>query len=999
MDRGRKYKNKGLQFSSVEDSRALRAIDTRMGRKAQRDALISRRRMDGCEPTTAKSTEVGFKRNGKPGLANVSSDFPNKNIRELELQRYEQLLKWRDDRRKKLNVEKRCRKPSFKTGVFQPDQPKYLVSDDVKPQEGSATTPAKPPPFKYLQRSSTKYGFTPGASTKKAPRLCAGVTPTTSMPKVPKFNLRITPNQSLGRAAILRTRAVDQKENLHSSIIAAKTKTGDKAQIQRRGRSLRDMDVKRVLRNQSMRQQLASMNTEDLGVKTLPASLNTEDLGVKTLPASLNSEDLGVKTLPASLNSEDLGVKILPTTPGTMQPQRSRRSEVKALPATPVNIEPRKRRSQAAKFPATPNNSSDLEKSHNNDVELQQEAVEDTHSSESRSFAPGNFAFNFVATLKDEEPALENVTTASAEDKLDTPRRKISEGSISTPVSLVPDSVKEMNKKSKNGKMEKLHDDSLSGKELLKEKDISECKGYRISDAEESLEACVNKDVLMEETKQTFQEFPSDGIRSNVEMEYENEIVSGIAVEKCVGVIEQKNYIKEDVSINSGLKEDHVSMEYEKGNEGVEYNKEVSNVDDICNISVSKTPMSALRRSTRRSARISSCIDNTMTPTMSKLRPRTPCSRSTRRSMSAHTDFMVDQIVTPKVNKSSRRSTRRSLVNKMRSETRDSVVPLVFDDDASGDTDRKSQVLVPEVTESSTVLGEDVIEEETEVDSGLSAVDVKCGLPETPKIMQETPKVVQTPVAGNMITPCSSRRKGKVSWMIQESPYVNTERRSGKSKRSGVPADISSLFDDIPTDGSPLPSHLIPMVNECREALGQSPVLPNGEQLPIISNQGQSPALFNQRQSPLLPDAPITFSLAQDEDSPMSPEEQTCSNLLDLLKPSTPPSRNDTPDVDVWGEASPEDKDNNPFPLVSVDSVMPLPTFPAPSATRRSCRISLLPGLPESPANGKLTTVDQDLISWETPMMSAKKTKKIEKEKPRATPSRRSRRLSKACLE
>lgn len=44
------------------------------------------------------------------------------------------------------------------------------------------------------------------------------------------------------------------------------------------------------------------------------------------------------------------------------------------------------------------------------------------------------------------------------------------------------------------------------------------------------------------------------------------------------------------------------------------------------------TPAKHLRRS------VACCFDGTVTPTLSRLRPRTPCSRSTRRSLSAHCD-------------------------------------------------------------------------------------------------------------------------------------------------------------------------------------------------------------------------------------------------------------------------------------------------------------------------------------------------------------------------
>ncbi|XP_064119241.1 titin homolog isoform X2 [Macrobrachium nipponense] len=907
-----------------------------MGRRALRDALISRKRMDGCEATTAKSMEMSLKRNNRPGLADVTSDYPNKSIREHELQRYEQLLKWREERRKKLNIEKRTRKPSFKTGVFQPDQPKFLVSDDVKQPDSKISTPAKPPPFKYLQRSSTKYGFTPGASSKKVHRLCAGVTPTTSIAKVPKFNLRTTPNQSLGRAAILQTKAVDQKENLNSNIMTSSRKTEDKSHIQRKNRSVHGMDLKRVLRNKSTRKRIVSMDTEDLGVKALPATPDSTELQ----------------------RNRRSGVKALPATPVSIEIQRSRRSGVKPLPATPVNI--------------------DIRRSRRSFVRLQPEVAGDAHSSESVSFAPENFDFNFVATLKDGEPAAGNVAPAlTFEEKVATSRKEISRSSTDMSVNnsfsddptSTNESVSKVNENITNCEVEEMYNEvPTSGRELPEEKDISEIgEKDKTPDCEKSYKMFIDEEALKDETDGTGE---LKVVERNIEMKHENELENENVLEAAKKVEEyipaeivQNNYVQQEetVSLKSDLEVDH-DIENSKENKGIaDCNKDLLNPDDICNLSlVAKTPMSALRRSTRRSARISGCIDTTLSPVMSKLRPRTPCSRSTRRSMNAHTDFMIDQIATPRVQKSLRKSSRRSIKRLRSEDAKDLVVPLVFDDSELGDSDMKSQELVPE---SSIVLEEDIIEEEAEVKTVSPSVNVKSPIPETIEVMQ-------TPKAENMVTPRSSRRKGKVSWMVHESPYINTEKRSGNSKRSGVPSDIISLFDDVPTDGSPLPAHLTPLINKCR------------------SDQGQSP---------ILPEAPISFSIDEGQVTD-SPEEQTCSNLLDLLKPSTPLARNDTPDVDVWGEESPEVVDNSAI-LISVDASTTIPALPVLPVTRRSCRISLLPGLTESPASGKLTTVDEDLIAWETPMMSAKKTKKIEKDKPRATPSRRSRRLSKVCPE
>ena len=46
------------------------------------------------------------------------------------VERYEQMLKWKEMRKKQLEKEKKKRMPAFKTGVYQPSPPKYLVSGE-----------------------------------------------------------------------------------------------------------------------------------------------------------------------------------------------------------------------------------------------------------------------------------------------------------------------------------------------------------------------------------------------------------------------------------------------------------------------------------------------------------------------------------------------------------------------------------------------------------------------------------------------------------------------------------------------------------------------------------------------------------------------------------------------------------------------------------------------------------------------------------------------------
>lgn len=48
----------------------------------------------------------------------------------IAVERYQELLKWKEEKKKKLMMEKKRRKPAFKTGIYHPQQPKFLTSGD-----------------------------------------------------------------------------------------------------------------------------------------------------------------------------------------------------------------------------------------------------------------------------------------------------------------------------------------------------------------------------------------------------------------------------------------------------------------------------------------------------------------------------------------------------------------------------------------------------------------------------------------------------------------------------------------------------------------------------------------------------------------------------------------------------------------------------------------------------------------------------------------------------
>ncbi|MPC18574.1 hypothetical protein E2C01_011462 [Portunus trituberculatus] len=72
----------------------------------------------------------------------------------------------------------------------------------------------------------------------------------------------------------------------------------------------------------------------------------------------------------------------------------------------------------------------------------------------------------------------------------------------------------------------------------------------------------------------------------------------------------------------------------------------------------SRAAVTPAKHLTRRS--VACCFDGTVTPTLSRLRPRTPCSRSTRRSLSAHCDSPWG-MYTPSKRCSVKKTPRRSV--------------------------------------------------------------------------------------------------------------------------------------------------------------------------------------------------------------------------------------------------------------------------------------------------------------------------------------------------
>ncbi|XP_042888918.1 uncharacterized protein LOC122264197 isoform X3 [Penaeus japonicus] len=827
-----KYKRRGLQFTSATDSRALRAIQYREGQRSRREDAITQRRQIG---SLEDSVDEG-RPNRSMNFSILEEKPKKKSLEELGRERYQQLLKWKEDKRKRVEKERKLRKPSFKTGIFQPDTPKYLVSvDEGDLSQTLHKTPGKPTPFKFLVRSSKKSGETPGTSLQKPVRFCTGVTPGVSTyRRLPTFGMGATPNQSLQKDG-------RQKAEEGSAKPAHRTRAALRA-----GRKERN---------------------------ELAARKGT----VRGRHSKLQSKQM---------DAEELGVKPLPRTPQALQ--RPRFSKILT------------------------------------------EVAKTRDTQEPSSFAPSDFTFEFNV-----QRALSLIRSCTESDvneghkEPSPPKRRRSRRSSS------------YSKKEEEAETSQLEE---RVKEATQALPPAECVSQEESDDAGSTGTYVVGDQHIADTE-TLKEIGSACSEGDMEEILQEELETGIAdkEEEAQGEQKMEGPMSEEAQdqIPSGEEADNSRnmMEVEESKieeakalepealseeqgQAMEQEDCASEASEALTLHLSPEKTTRTRRKSkaktpvRRSRRSVACCGEGVTPTMSRLRPRTPCSRSTRRSLSAHCDSPIERVFTPLRQASARRrSTRRSVGSALKlnniSETPIGDIPrfnlpseakaeeeeheIVEEEEAKEPLESLSEACAEdEVEEDQTentteTNGAAVAEEKTEFATPIQVAPKKSrATPSSEKSrefatpIQDAAKTSQTTpseIANDSVvdaTPRSRGRRSKVSWMVEGSPWINNARRSSQKRRSGVPPDILGLFDDIPTDGSPLPLHLTPegMKNK---ALGASPV-------------GVSGAVCDS------PAGPGSASMHED---------QTCTNLLALLEPSAAPDHVDSPDIDVWGEDSP----------------------------------------------------------------------------------------------
>ncbi|KAB7495198.1 hypothetical protein Anas_03654 [Armadillidium nasatum] len=176
-----RYKSGESKFSSMEQSRQLRALKKRQEQKNSRDVILKKIRGATSDTPLTKPGPCSQQVSQAPSAKKLSKN----ELKELGIKRYHEMLRWKEQKKKLLEKEKKARKPAFKTGVVQPDKPHYLqdVYVDKKPQ----TTPFK---FNVLSRDSAKKSFISsvskensnifGRKSMKALSFHSGATPQTS---------------------------------------------------------------------------------------------------------------------------------------------------------------------------------------------------------------------------------------------------------------------------------------------------------------------------------------------------------------------------------------------------------------------------------------------------------------------------------------------------------------------------------------------------------------------------------------------------------------------------------------------------------------------------------------------------------------------------------------------------------------------------------------------------------------------------------------------------
>ncbi|XP_045597284.2 microtubule-associated protein 1B isoform X1 [Procambarus clarkii] len=937
----RRYKQRGLQFNSTSDSRALRAVKYQEGWKAQRNNAITNRRQlenfnDSVDSIRPNNNQSIIKQDNL-------EEKVKKTKKELGIERYKQLLKWKENKKKTLDKEKRRRLPSFKTGIYHPETPKFLVSSDGNVETSVSETPSKKTPFKFLVSSTKKSsitpstsgtivrrkipvfhtGVTPGTSVQKIPKRSTGVTPSTS---VPRFRTGVTPNDMLKMGGILRHDSFCKNKSLtlqkDQECKVASTRAGlrtarpeyskqDKMPLSSRYRSTRlkkanDQEelgvkplpatpkpnqaliTKRCKRNDSLLPSFAPSDftfkfeasnkrsfgngssdggafeeedkfcdgqseahlrneaAEKIGIER-DKSAEMDSAHMADDAAGLRQEDAGVAP-EAHEQEKDSGVEEDQEEVDQCEGQISEAEEQAEEGEAEEQAEEGEAEEQAEEGDAE-------EQAEEGDAEEQAEegnAEEQAEEGEAEEQAEEGEAEEQAEEGDAEEQAEEGEAEEQAEEG-------------------------EAEEQAKEGEAEEQVEEGEAGEPAEESKAFTEVEMMKVEEleSEESVEEIKADEQLLDE-------------------KIESDVSDGVQV--TAGNSDQIPYVMKG-EINTMDVGEKMALDDEPDGAARECKATPFTNDKVGKASKRSSVATPRNRYTRKS--VACCGDGILTPSLSRLRPRTPCSRNTRRSLSAHCDPQ------PEFTPSRRTPGRKSYRHSMNSAK---IIPELS-------SDVESTVLKNIVKEHEPVIENEQMHEAAAVESRKQFKMPDGESISSEKKVQITPKADKVSSSSLLITPKSLERQSKVSWKIETSPWIDVSRRTKKRRSCSTP-DFQK-FPEVPTDGSPLPVHLIP----------EAPTYKICESAMVSSDKKTDSAVS---------------------------DDQPCVELLALLKPSLLATAVDSPAINVWGEATPVTKKSDVLVTSEVNMEHHSQTTPGSSCATMH---SLTPAIDQSTDQAPLSSI------------------------------------------
>ncbi|KAK8391449.1 hypothetical protein O3P69_017199 [Scylla paramamosain] len=1023
-----RYKKRGLKFNSTLDSRVLRAVHNHQRQRGRRDDVVNLRRQMG---TLEDSPQVAC-----PPKAPVNNAEKEAELKQKGLERYQQMLKWKEMRKKQLEKEKKKRMPSFKTGLYQPSPPKYLVS---KEQKELGKTP---------QASLKKRVATPGVSLRKVPVFHLGGTPATSLLRVPQFHTGLTPSVSTKK--LILTSKKENKQEDHT--IAQRTQGALKNENAKPGRKI-------GVRRHATRQRKPN-EYKDLGVQPLPLTPpvaasqgKTEKPALQGLafpsfaPAdfAFNFEALQVpksECPSAALPDDSVAPSVTEASQGQLNDKKVDFEVVDPVEGKPVedvsalqdNLSFQDndvKISKACESEIQPANEENSSLQEEKDAVISESGKNETQPANQEKLSPEQDRNVDTFETSEGETKPENEENSSLQEACISETSENMIQSADQEKSFMQEDNNAYTSEASENETELGNQENLS----LQEDHvcISESNESTIQTANQEKSPKQDKNVDVSQTDEC--ELESESDRRNVHEMLADQIPEDINHDENAEAEDHpeslcnKEKMNEDICAKPEENTEGTCVRAEDNCLSLHgghisplkvQNGENANPKPKRSSRAATTPAKYL---TRRS--IACCFDGTVTPTLSRLRPRTPCSRNTRRSLSAHCDSPWE-MYTPSRRCSVKKTPRRSV----------SKAPKLTGLQESHD----ASLMAPEITVARSLYCDTEAEMVNASEKSVPLSD-----------LHKTTTVYDLKNSSSpLMTPENTFRREHGMWTVETSPWINAQRSKKRNKKKTA--------DSLPTDGSPIPSHLIPSLpasNATEANAGEEDAVRTNLLLllqPSTTDNVESPEMDVWGESPA-PNAlgtPKTSKLNQSsQGEKVQPEEMPCV-VEDLEARDKEASVCAVPESAVSGSIlipcvdgddkvgqrrkarksrksvmfATEEQENvktNKLPgtpvhtstrvsmglFAKVDLNVEHPinedqdliVFETPKSekktacTRRSARISLLPGMTPSPLKETAAPLPSDLITWDSP--EPRRTSRYAASS-LATPVRRSRRLSKA---